>query len=380
MKATGIVVEYNPFHYGHLYHIEQARKITNCDVLIAVMSGHFTQRGEPAIADKWTRARTALEHGVDLVIELPFAYSCQSADYFALGAIEILNHLHINSLVFGSETNNVDEFIEIARTIFNQNDLYEKKVREYMNQGYRYPNACNEALRFMLSKSITSPNDLLAYSYVKAIVENNYSIKPISIQRTNDFHAKEIQSKITSATSIRNAILLNQDINEYTPMDIEHPIFLQDFFDLLYYQLLLANNLESIHLVDEGLENLLSKHILQCRNMDELIDACTCRRYTSSRIKRSIISILLNHTRQEHQALSLDYIRVLGMNDTGRQYLHYIKKDTDIPIITSFSQAKSNMLDLEFKATRLYGQAYPIELRQELIEKEYKNHAIILNK
>lgn len=380
MKVAGIIVEYNPFHYGHLYHIQEARKITNCDILIAIMSGNFTQRGEIAIIDKWERAKVAIEHGVDLVIELPFYYVNQSADYFAHGSLKILNELQIQELVFGSETNELNEFMTISKAIHNNKEEYNKLVKQYLDQGFRYPNACNQALSILLNKSITLPNDLLGYCYIKEIVEHQYPIQPISIKRTNDYHDSDINNRITSAKSIRLALKEGKDISDYTPLIIHNPVYNDAYFSLLQYILLFNNELNQIHMVDEGIENLFKKNILLANSYDEFVELCASKRYTKVRIQRTLINILLNLTTKQHNEITLDYIRVLAMNQKGKEYLSKVKKQTDLPIITSFKLKNSPMLQLELQVAKLYALAFDSDSRQEIIKKEYTNFAYILNK
>ncbi|MFQ9073593.1 MAG: nucleotidyltransferase family protein, partial [Faecalibacillus faecis] len=176
MKILGIVVEYNPFHTGHLYHLEKAKEIVQPDLTIAIMSGNYVQRGEVAIIDKFKRSELAIKYGVDLVIELPFVYVSQSADYFCKGAIDLLYHIGVTDLVFGSECGTIETFKEIAYAIEKQPDTYNQYVRDAMNQGLRYPDACNQALSQLLGKSIVTPNDLLGLGYVKEVIFNHYPI------------------------------------------------------------------------------------------------------------------------------------------------------------------------------------------------------------
>lgn len=376
MSITGIIVEYNPFHNGHIYHIKQTRLKTNCDILIAVMSGHFTQRGEPSVIDKWTRTRFALEYGVDLVVELPFNYASQSADYFAQGALTILNALEIDTLVYGSESNNADELYQIAQAIEEKKEIYNRLVKEAMQQGERYPNACNQALSTLLNKEIRLPNDLLAFSYIKEIVHHHYPILPLSIARTNNFHDSSLNGKISSATSIRQALKAHTDISETTPMAkelVHHPVMLQDYYELLYYELLSNSHLNQYHLVDEGIERQMIKKIMTTSSMEDFVQSLTSKRYTQARIQRTILSILMN---QPRGLLPIDYIRVLGMNQKGQRYLNQIKKKSPIPIISNFANCQSPLLDLELKATKLYACAFPLKERLTLIEKEYKGSPI----
>lgn len=170
MRVLGIIVEYNPFHNGHIYHIQRSKTITKCDYTIAVMSSSFVQRGEPAIIDKWTRSRLAIEFGVDIVLELPFVYACQSADYFAKGAIDLLHAIGVTDICFGSEDGRIETFMDIACTIEMHQEDYNMHIKHYMQEGLRYPDACNQALRQIMGKEITTPNDLLGLSYVKEIV------------------------------------------------------------------------------------------------------------------------------------------------------------------------------------------------------------------
>ena len=372
MKVLGIVVEYNPFHNGHIYHINKAKELVNPDYTIAVMSSSFVQRGEPAIIDKWTRSELAIRYGVDLVIELPFVYSVQSADYFAKGSIELLNAIGITDLCFGSEDGNIDTFIDIAMAIKDNEDKYNFFVKSYMNQGLRYPDACNQSLKDILDKEIRTPNDLLGLSYVKEIVFNDYKMKPHCITRTNNYHGDELSS-IASASAIRNAIRNNEDISISLP---ESHIYSSDtyhlsmFYPYLKHMIMMSSleELRSYHMVDEGLENVLYKSITQCSSIDELIDALSSKRYTKPRIQRMLIHILMKNKKEDiNKAMSIDYIRVLNMNDKGRLYLNSIKKESDYKIITNFSKHAHPALDIELKATKLLS----LISHEDLITKEF---------
>lgn len=380
MKVLGLIVEYNPFHNGHIYHINKAKELINPDITIVVMSGNFVQRGEPAIIDKWSRASVAINHGIDLVVELPFVYATQSADYFARGAIKLLNALQVTDIVFGSEQGDINQFIEIAGAIKNNQHQYDQLINEYMQQGIRYPDACNKALSTLLNKSVTTPNDLLGLSYVKEVINNNYDINMHCIKRTNDFHSIELQA-ISSATSLRHAFKNNIDVSNSLP-NIElynnELFYLNDYFKLLKYKILTTSltELKNIHLVEEGQENLLKQMIVTINTMDEFINCISSKRYTRSRIQRMIIYILMNVSKTEiKDALDIDYLRILKMNDTGQSYLNKIKKDCIFKIVTNFSSYRHPALDLEFKATMLYSclSKHP----NRIIESEYKNIPVI---
>lgn len=358
MKVLGLIVEYNPFHNGHIYHIKKAKELVNPDVTVIIMSGNFVQRGEPAIVDKWTRTAIALEHGIDLVVELPFVYAVQSADYFAKGALKILADIQITDLVFGSESGNIHIFKEIAYAIKNNQEEYNAHIQSFMNQGYRYPHACNQALSLLLNTSITTPNDLLGLAYVKEIINNDYPIQMHCITRTNSFHSTNLQ-EISSATAIRLAISKQIDISKQLPNyeRYQDPIFLDSFFPYLKYKILTTSpsELRNLHLVEEGLENLLLKNISHVDTMAMFIDSLTSKRYTRSRIQRMIIHILMNNSKDEVlESMDIDYVRVLGMNGTGKAYLNKIKKAMRATLVSTFKSHKHSALALELRAAKLY--------------------------
>ena len=333
MKVLGLIVEYNPFHQGHLYHINKAKQLIKPDVTIVIMSGHFVQRGEPAISNKWTRAGVAIKNGIDLVIELPFVYSVQSADYFAQGAIELLAKLKVTDIVFGSECGNINIFKDIAFTIKNNQKNYDNLVKKQMNQGLRYPDACNQALSILMNKTVTTPNDLLGLAYVKEVINHNYPIELHCIKRTNDFHSLDIES-ISSASAIRHALKNKIDIsNQFCNYeDYQEFYFFDDFYPFLRYKILTtdAPTLKHLHLVDEGIENLLKEKVVITNHMDELITSLTSKRYTRSRIQRMLIHILMNNSKEDiAEAMQIDYIRVLKMNNVGQAYLNKIKKSCE---------------------------------------------------
>ncbi len=375
MKILGLIVEYNPFHHGHLYHLNKAKELLNPDLTIAVMSGHFVQRGEPAISDKWTRAQIAIKNGVDLVIELPFVYSVQSADYFAHGAIDILAKLKVTDIVFGSENGDINIFKDIAYTIKNNQKAYNNIVKEQMNLGLRYPDACNQALSLLMNKTVTTPNDLLGLAYVKEIIDHDYPIEMHCIKRTNDFHSLQIEA-ISSASAIRHALKNKIDIkNQFCNYkEYKEFYFLDDLYPYLRYKILTTNNqsLKQLHLVDEGIENLLKEKILVSNNMEQLITNLSSKRYTRSRIQRMLIHILMNNTKDQIiNAMHLNYIRILKMNNNGQAYLNKIKKVCEYKLITNFSSYTHPALDLEFKATKLLSclSINP----NKLVELEYKS-------
>ena len=367
MKVTGIVTEYNPFHYGHQYHIQEARKLTNCDVLIAVMSGNFVQRGEPAILDKWQRTKIALEHGVDLVLELPFIYCNQSAQQFADGAIHILNLAKIDSLVFGSESNNLEELKEIASMSINVNNL-----KEYLSEGHSYPKSLG------LMAGSYPANDILGIAYLKAL--QNYSIQPYSIQRTNQYHDSKLTEGFASATAIRHAIQNNQDVSNYTPMQFSSELHdISDYYPYLRTLLLTMDKdyLKQLFLFEEGIENHLIKLATQYYDYSSFINHATTRRYTKSRIQRTLISLLVQLSKEEKKNLPpLTQFRVLGFNSIGQNYLKQLR-ELEVPIATTFGQLPIPYRQLEYKATVAYCYPYSSDYQSYLLKRELEGPVII---
>ena len=290
MKVTGIIVEYNPFHNGHIYHIQQARSITDCDVLVAVCSGNFVQRGQPAVIDKWERAKAAVANGVDLVIELPFPFALQSATYFGANAVRLLAMAKADSIVFGSETNNLEELKEISEMSFNIDNF-----RENMKAGYSYP----ASYGFMADSY--GPNDILAISYLRAL-QNYPDITPYSIKRTNEYDNPELTGTISSAMAIRNALAQGKDISSYTVMADTLNTYPEVTMEKLYpyiRTLLLTtplSQLREIFLMDEGIENHLVKQANSCRDYASFINNATTKRYTTSRIQRTLCHLLVQNT------------------------------------------------------------------------------------
>ena len=171
MDVIGVIAEYNPFHNGHLYHIKEIKRMYPNSIIVAVISTSFLQRGEVSILNKWDKTKICLENNIDIVIELPFVFSSQSADIFSYGALKILHYLNVDKIVFGSESNDIKLLYNLAKEQLN-NKLYDKKVKKYLDEGYNYPTAMSKAL----SNEVSTPNDLLAISYIKQIIKNNYTI------------------------------------------------------------------------------------------------------------------------------------------------------------------------------------------------------------
>ena len=372
MASVGIIAEYNPFHNGHLYHLKKIKEMYEDDTVILVLSGNFTERGDVSIIDKWKKTEIALKAGIDLVIELPFPFATQSADYFSYGSITILEKLKVDRLVFGSESDNLEDIKLIAKEQIN-NPEFEKLVKVYSKLGENYPTALSKALKDLTNKSIKDPNDLLAISYIKTIIENNYNIEPISIKRTNSYHDKSIDNKISSATAIRDALKNKKDIKKTVPSFVIPYLkdlhFIDDYFKYIKYKIITEDDLSIYHGVDEGLDKLLKKEIINSNSYDEFLNNVKTKRYTYNKLTRTILHILCNFTKEKAKSFrNIDYIRILGFNDKGRKYLNSVKKDLDVELISKINRDKPDMLEYELETTKVYALGND---DFSLVEKEY---------
>lgn len=358
MKSIGIIAEYNPFHNGHLYHLKSIKEKYPDYVIILVMSGNFTERGDFTIIDKWKRSLIALKLGIDLVVELPYPFATQSADYFSFGAITILEKLNVEKVIFGSESNKIEDLELIAKTQIN-NDEFDKLVKIYSKMGNNYPTAIHNAIYDLTGKEIDTPNDLLGVSYLKAIYKNNYKIKAETIKRINNYHELELNSTFSSATSIREALKRDEDVSEHIPSEVTPYLndlhFIDDYFSILKYKIITCNDLSIYQTVDEGIDKVLKKEIENANSYEELINLVKSKRYTYNKIKRMLLHILCNFTKEMATSFkNINYIRILGFNDKGRNYLSKIKRDLDIPLISKINKEKDSMLNFEIETTKIY--------------------------
>jgi len=355
MRIVGIICEYNPFHNGHKYQIDKIRQMYEDCLIIALCSSCFTQRGDVSIVNKWDKASVALDNGIDLFVELPFVYATQSADIFAKGALEILNKLKVDTLVFGTESIDTNKLIEIAN-IQLYNDSYDIIVKSYLDKGFNYATSLNKALLDICGTNIDKPNDLLGLSYVKEIIKNNYNIEPISINRINNYHNDLIIDNIASASHIRELITNNLEYNKYIPKDSSKYINNYDinsFFPYLKYQIINnSNNLDKYLDVEEGIENRILNYINKSNNWQEFVMNIKTKRYTYNKINRMLLHILTSLTKEEVNNIKIDYVRVLGFNNKGKEHLNKIKKD--INIITHYKKNISLLLDIEYRITSIY--------------------------
>lgn len=358
MNICGIICEYNPFHYGHAYHIQKARELTQCDVLICVMSGNFVQRGEPAICDKWQRARFAIEQGCDLVIELPYPYVMQSADHFALGGVRVLALAGIDSLVFGSESHNLTYLQELAKTSFA--DYKAQQVN-----GISFAKAIEQ------THAKLSSNDILGVFYLKAL--QNLAITPYTIQRTNGYHDETLTSSFSSATAIRKAIKEHMDYKNATPMkEFPHPHWVEDYYPYLqtYFTTTSKEQLQSLFLMDEGIESLFIKKAKLCSDYASFLQSCVSKRYPTSSIQRTLMHVMCQTSKAEMNALPpLNYLRPLAFNTIGKAHLRTLQ-DQGVQISSSFTQIPAPYRSLELRAVHAYAHPLPLEQRAAVVQGE----------
>jgi len=389
MKACGLIVEYNPFHNGHVYHIKQSRKISQADCLIAVMSGSFLQRGEPAITDKFSRAKSALKSGADIVLELPYAYSVQSSKLFAQGTITILNELKINSLCFGSESGFINDFINSFETLKNKQNEYDTSLQLALEKGLAYPAATNlayQAIGFDLD--ILEPNNTLGFSYVSEISNNKLPIELHTFKRTsNAYHDESLQDDISSATSIRKEILnhgLTQRVRNSLPSSTIEELTTykktahifhnwEKYFDILQYKVLSSSraDLSKIALVDEGIHNRIKDTAQAAESFNHWMQLIKTKRYTWVKIQRILTHILTATTQSELNQYyeNFNQIRLLGMTKKGQTYLNETKADLNFSIVSSLKSFGKD--SLEARISDIFYSAIHPKYRANLLKQEY---------
>lgn len=379
MHKIGIICEYNPFHNGHLYQIKKIKETYKDSLIIVCLSSCFMQRGEASILNKWDKTRLAIESGVDLVLELPFAFATQYQDIFAKGALTILNHLKIDTLVFGSECDDV-ELLKNLASVQLKDESYNYLVKRYLDLGLNYPTSLSKALFDISGVKLDKPNDLLALAYIKEIIKNNYDIEPFSIRRTSDYHNSNLDSDIVSASTIRKLLKDGVNVNNYLPYNIYDYLSEIDedkYFALLKYQII--NNvdcLDKFQTVDEGIENRIIKYINMVNSKEKLILKVKSKRYTYNKINRMFTHILTNFTKEDAKNLEIEYLRVLGFNTRGKNYLNKIKKDIDIPIINKYIPNMYKCLDIEFRVSLIYSLILK-DKGDDFLKREYRNKPVI---
>ena len=387
-KVLGIIAEYNPFHNGHLYHLQESKKQTGSTYTVAIMSGNFTQRGSTSIIDKWSKAQIALYCGVDLVIELPVLYSISSAKNFADGAVKILNSLKVvDYLSFGAETADISTLQQIAEVLYTEPRKYKTFLSHELKKGLSFPKARENALMMYLNdirrftNVISSPNNILGVEYLKALMKYNSNIQPVAIHRSfvgyNDLDYTE---NMASSTAIRNIIKNNAfDVLRNLIPEPSYSILVENirqghivpdlstFEKEIIYNLRKMDTSEIAQLPDvsEGLEFALKNAANSCNTLNEFLNIIKSKRYTSTRIQRILLYCLLGITKKDMELSKkvIPYVRVLATNKRGKFLISEIlKANPKLEIVTSVKRyLDSNpnrnyqlLLDKDIWATNVY--------------------------
>ena len=433
MKAVGLVTEYNPFHNGHLYHLNKAMELTGADISVAVMSGDFVQRGEPAVLDKYTRTSMALNSGVNLVVELPVNYAVSSAESFAAGALKVLDYIKANSIAFGSESGDIERLSKLAHILCDNEDTLYKEISKYTANGISYAAARQKVVEKLTDKDtaemLTSSNNILAVEYLKAIIKNNYAIKPYTVQRQGDsYNDTDIRSEYASATALRenlkngmnkcidsdcaagytidtimeenndinndknniiNNIINNINISEYIPVKAglilssnTNYIYPDDITEALFTRLLdilFASNYDKNVFIENVMQypdvskeiagrlyksamDMITRTVPQrseskdnwAFSFGSLCEHIKTKEVPLSRIKRALVRITLGLDKKHMEKYANEpYIRVLGFDKKGQEYLSYIRKTVEVPLITKTADYKEILLD-DIHAANIY--------------------------
>ncbi|WP_054029021.1 nucleotidyltransferase [Bacillus sp. FJAT-28004] len=395
MRTVGLIVEYNPFHNGHLYHLQQSRKITQADAVVAVMSGHFLQRGEPALLDKWARTRMALEGGCDLVIELPVAYATQAAEWFAYGAVSLLEATGVvDSFCFGTENGELEPLLQAAEVVTDEPLAFKTLLKQLLQTGISYPNAYSSAITTYLTDQGYSsaanfpfalPNHTLALHYLLALKRINGKMEPHTITREKAQYNQETatDSQIASATAIRKLLLEQRSLEEaraYVPesttrilqqewTDGRCPISWAPFTNALLHAIVThsPNELSNFHEITEGLEHRILNALpkLPSRQFDDLLEALKTKRYTRTKLQRSLLAILLGHQKSDFTpdklSSGVEYIRVLGFTEKGKLLLRRMRNCAKLPVLLSAARSPKpfRYLELDTQASSVYSLGVP---------------------
>ncbi len=392
MSTVGVIVEYNPLHNGHLYHLQQSKKITESDNVVAVMSGHFLQRGEPALADKWARTEMALHAGCDLVLELPVAYSAQPAQWFAYGAVSILEATGVvDSVCFGSESGDLESLESMSTLLAEEPQELAALLADRLKEGLPYPSAFTAAAKTYLQGkgmgglafSLEQPNHTLGLHYLISLRKINSSITPYTVRREkSDYGQSDITDvQIASATALRKLLLGQtgslEQLAPYAPASTleilqrevnagRAPIHWEHYSRPLYHELFRQDDTQiaSYAEVTEGLEYRIRSILpdLPELSVTALLQGLKTKRYTRTKLQRTLLRILLGHRKEmlttQRLANGVEYIRVLGFNERGQRLLHDMRDKATVPVITSAAKGNWPYLALDARATAVYSLAF----------------------
>lgn len=393
MKICAIICEYNPFHYGHLYHIQKAKELSGCDAVLCIMSGNFTQRAEPTIADKYVRASMALSGGADIVVQMPTAYACSSAEIYAMAGVKIANSFkNVTNLAFGCESKNFELLKEIAKYLAEEPEEYKSTLKSYLDEGYSMVLSRQKTIEQLVKEekvnftnitdtidALQQPNNILAIEYLKALIKTNSKIEPVFIQREcSEYHSEDINGKDTSATAIRSRLLRTEKVGKvkrliprfsYTLLkesvdDFGLPNH-ELFNDLCMFVLKTANaeKIKNIYDVSEGLENRFLNCVKDKKVLNEVLLDVKSKRYTYTRLKRIVLRLLLDIKRETIEKIykidKLPYIKVLGFKGENQDLLAEISADTDLivrnnNVVKNPSEFYKELSDIEDRANAVY--------------------------
>ena len=414
MKVLGIIAEYNPFHNGHLYHLNTAKELTNADYCLVIMSGDFTQRGEPALIDKYLRAQMALEAGADLVLELPVCYALGSAPYFAHGAVSLLDKLHVaDTLAFGCEYNDLGLIQKVARLLAEESELYSQKLKHYLKSGHSYPSAQSFAVIDCIGQAnipvgfLSSSNNILAIEYCKALALRKSTILPTTITRKGkDYLDAELSSDTAfcSALAVRSALqnsaspdtlaFLDAQLPPHSAAILKNalgtccPIFPDMLSEMLHYKLLAeaSHGFSAYCDVSKELSDRICNKLPLYKSVSSFCSLLKTKEITYSRISRCLMHILLDHKKEDMQLFEQeDYVfygRILGFRKESTPLLSKIKESSEIPLISKLADASGYLNDTgmrqlqqDISAAHLYnaimlhhyGFASPEEMQHQII-------------
>ena len=414
MKTAAIIAEYNPFHKGHAYQIEETRNLTGADYILVVMSGNYVQRGTPAIFNKYLRTKMALSCGADAILELPLPYACSSAEFFAGGGVTLLNKLNvIDYLSFGSECGSIDILQSVARFLVHEPASYQTLLHSYLKQGLSFPAAREKALlqtvpsidKTVLNEVFSSPNNILGLEYCKSLFALNSTIEPVTITRKGNYHDDTL-TKYSSASAIRKALSENKNsVKEYIPESVYSLIFPQipaghptcidsdDFSQLLYYKLLSEKNNGFSNYLDcnREISDKIVKYLPQYTDFTAFCELLKSKNITYTRISRILLHILLDiktpafyNIPFAERELFVPYARLLGFKKEASPLLNHIKKASSIPLISNIpdafktlSEEASCMLQKEIFASDVYETIYSAKSKEPAIL-EYRRSPVIM--
>jgi predicted nucleotidyltransferase len=390
MRTVGLITEYNPFHNGHLHHLRESKRAADAEVAVAVMSGHFLQRGEPALADKWVRAEMALAAGVDVVVELPFPWACNSAPHFALGAVQALNALgSVDALCFGSEAGEIGILQRCADLLLEREGEVAGRTAGLLREGVNYPAARARSVAGIdeeIAAAFETPNNILGIEYLKALRRTASPTAPLTIPRIGaGYHDRQASGEIASATGIRAMLAAGRDPMPYMPEEcrpqLHRAIDGRRVSDSGRVHLLLLaaifrgrEALQKIYQVEYGIENRLPEAAAESGSWESLVDAVKSRHFTRTRIQRLLMYVLNDVTREDIQAFLETgplYLHLLGCSERGRAFLAACRKKATLPIVSNYSRIypllkrfhgadseayhlAQKQLELELRATRNY--------------------------